>query len=294
MQEYVSYYDLGASLYTPCTHGDLSSLLNENVTGARSTIFCLEDAVREDELALALNNVKQSLKSYTSNPKVKRFIRPRNPLVLSELLSYENIEQIDGFVLPKFDLNTANLYQKAIQEHGGDGFSYMPILETAQVFDKTAMLKLAQILVSWGASTTCLRIGGNDLMSLLGIKRMRGMTIYDTPLRAVIDQLLIVFRPKGFELSSPVFDIIDDPNTLEREVSMDIAYGFYAKTAIHPRQVAIIENAFTQFTKQYSNQVEHVLDPSSRAVFNINGQMMETACHKGWATRASHLAKRHN
>ncbi|WP_086931069.1 HpcH/HpaI aldolase/citrate lyase family protein [Agarilytica rhodophyticola] len=298
MREYTSYYDLGATLYTPCTHGKLSSLLEEGPSNVRSRVFCLEDAVREDELSIALNNLKQSLKTCADNPrqfsKVKKFIRPRNPLVLSEILCYENIEQVDGFVLPKFDLNTAHLYKKVIEERCGERFSYMPTLETAQAFDKNAMQKLSRILKSWGDSAICLRIGGNDLMSLLGIKRMRGMTIYETPLRTVIDQLIITFRPEGYELSSPVFDIIDDADTLKKEVEMDIAYGFYAKTAIHPRQIGIIENAFLEFTEQHCDQVEKVLDARSRAVFSTNGQMMETTCHKGWAKRASRLAKKYN
>ena len=29
----------------------------------------------------------------------------------------------------------------------------------------------------------CLRIGGNDLLNLLGIRQARGATVYDTPLR---------------------------------------------------------------------------------------------------------------
>lgn len=299
MQKYTSYYDLGATLYTPCTHGKLSSLLDDTSTHVRSRVFCLEDAVREDELSGALNNLKQSLKNScskqtASTSDVKQFIRPRNPLVLSEILCYENIDQIDGFVLPKFDLNTAHLYRKVIEEQNGEKFSYMPTLETAQAFDKNAMQKLSHMLKSWGDSAICLRIGGNDLMSLLGIKRMRGMTIYETPLRTVIDQLIITFRPEGYELSSPVFDIIDDPGTLKKEVAMDIAYGFYAKTAIHPEQICTIENAFTEFTEQHCDQAEKVLDARSRAVFSINGQMMETSCHKGWAARASRLAKKYN
>ncbi|MDX2505888.1 MAG: HpcH/HpaI aldolase/citrate lyase family protein [Gammaproteobacteria bacterium] len=294
MPEHVSYFDLGATLYTPCTHGKLSSLLQQGSPLTRSLVMCLEDSVKEDELALALNNLKKSLKEFNPDTKVKRFIRPRNPLVLAEILSYDNIDKIDGFVLPKFDLNTIDLYKKVIDEQEHSHFSYMPILETAQVFDSNAMIKLRQLLKDWGSKITCLRIGGNDLMDILGIKRMNGMTTYDTPLRNVIDQLIILFRPEGFELSAPVFDIIEDLETLKKEVTMDLSYGFYAKTAIHPSQINVIESAFSQFSESHLVQAERVLDDNAPAVFKFNGQMMEQTCHKSWATRTRQFAERYN
>ncbi|MDX8393120.1 MAG: HpcH/HpaI aldolase/citrate lyase family protein [Mariprofundales bacterium] len=294
MTEHVSYFDLGATLYTPCTHGKLSSLLQHSPLLTRSMVLCLEDSVREDELSLALNNLKISLQNFKPSTKVKRFIRPRNPLVLAEILSYDNIDKIDGFVLPKFDLNTIGLYEKVIAKQQHQHFSYMPILETAQVFDTNAMIKLRQLLKLWGNKITCLRIGGNDLMNILAIKRMKRMTTYDTPLRSVIDQLIILFRPEGFELSAPVFDLIDDLETLKREVIMDLSYGFYAKTAIHLSHIKVIEQVFSQFTESHSIQADRVLDDNASAVFKFNGQMMEQTCHKNWATRTRRFSKHYN
>lgn len=293
MPGYVSYFDLGATLYTPCTHEKLSEVLKKSPAMMRSVVLCLEDSVKEDELTLALNNLKILLKTFSPTSGVRHFVRPRNPLVLAEILHYENIDKIDGFVLPKFDLNNVDLYKKVIQEHAAPHFSYMPILETSQVFDSSAMLQLRSLLKPWGHKIPCLRVGGNDLMNLLGIKRMKGLTIYDTPLRSTIDQLIIQFRPEGFELSAPVFDIIEDIETLKREVMMDLAYGFFAKTAIHPTQINIIEDAFSQFSERHRKQAERVLDGNAPAVFTFNGQMMEQTCHQRWATRTRQLAQRY-
>lgn len=294
MPKYVSYFDLGATLYTPCTHEKLSFLLQHGLPLTRSIVLCLEDSVREDDLNFALNNLKISLKDFKPNSTVKRFIRPRNSLVLADILNYANIDKIDGFILPKFDLNTIDLYKKVIDRQQYKHFSYMPILETAQVFNRSAMIKLCQLLKKWGDKITCLRIGGNDLMNILGIKRMKGMTIYDTPLRSAIDQLIILFRPENFEFSAPVFDIIEDLETLKKEVIMDLSYGFYAKTAIHPTQIDVIENTFSQFIEGHSIQSKRVLDANVSAVFQFNGQMMEQACHKRWATKIVQLAKHYN
>jgi citrate lyase beta subunit len=290
----INYFDLGASLYIPSTHKNLSFSLQEGVSGLRSMVVCLEDAVKDDDLSFALKNLKEALKNLTPNSKFKRFIRPRNPLILAEILNYEYIDKIDGFILPKFDLHTHDLYEKVFQEQTQHPFYVMPTLETSQVFDPKAMALLSERLLSWGDRIICLRIGGNDLMNLLGIKRMKGMTTYDTPLRSVIDQLIMHFRPKGFELSAPVFDMIDDIETLKKELAMDLVYGFFAKTAIHPTQVPVIESAFFDFTENHIEQARCVLNEESAAVFKFNGQMMEPNCHKHWANRTLQLAERYS
>jgi citrate lyase beta subunit len=40
-----------------------------------------------------------------------------------------------------------------------------------------------------------LRIGGNDLMKLIGIRRPRDRTIYQTPIGYVIANLVTIFKP---------------------------------------------------------------------------------------------------
>ena len=290
----LSYFDLGASVYTPCTHDNLAELLQSGLESTRSIVLCLEDAVNETDLRCALNNLKKALVALKPSKELKRFIRPRNPLVLAEILRYPDIEKIDGFVLPKFDLNTIALYQNVIAEQSNKRFVYMPTLETAQVFDVAAMRQLSLLMQQWSETILCLRIGGNDLMNLLGIKRMQGMTTYDTPLKTVIDQLLMQFRPAGFELSAPVFDMIDDLETLEKELKMDLVYGFFAKTAVHPAQVKVIEQAFSEFTDSHRVQAQSLLAENSAAVYKLNGQMMEPSCQKSWAKRTMQLAERYS
>jgi stress response protein SCP2 len=89
-----------------------------------------------------------------------------------------------------------------------------------------------------------LRIGGNDLLALLGLRRPRAMTIYRTPLGPVIARLVTTFRPYGFVLTAPVFEHLDLPALLDQEVAEDIAYGMVGKTAIHPTQIAPIEQHY--------------------------------------------------
>jgi citrate lyase beta subunit len=122
MQSQVGYFDLGASLYTPCTNRNLPRVLQDGFPLLRSLIVCLEDSIKDSDLILGANNLKTSLKELTSSSTIKRFIRPRNPLNLSEIMAYDDIDKIDGFVLPKFDLDNIEEYRKIIFRNGSSSF----------------------------------------------------------------------------------------------------------------------------------------------------------------------------
>ncbi|WP_045976587.1 HpcH/HpaI aldolase/citrate lyase family protein [Vibrio neptunius] len=291
MQENM-YFSLGATLYTPCTHDKLSQIMS-NGLGSKSMVFCTEDAVSDDQLKLSLDNLRNALLVLEDNSKFKRFIRPRNALVLKEILGFDGIEKIDGFVLPKYDLTTLNEYHDVLIS-SSHPFKVMPTLESSEVMCPKNLVLIREQLNSIKDRIICLRIGGNDLFNILGIKRMPGQTIYDTPLRIIIEQLIITFRPHGYELSAPVFDFLEDRVTLEKELRMDLNFGFFGKTAIHPEQVTVIENFFHDYSSGYIKQAESILDQSSPAIYQMSGQMMETACHRNWAQRTKHLANSFN
>jgi citrate lyase beta subunit len=129
-----------------------------------------------------------------------------------------------------------------------------------------------------------LRIGGNDLLALLGLRRPRGMTIYRTPLGPVIARLVTTFRPYGFALTAPVFEHLDLPELLDQEVLEDMAYGMVGKTAIHPTQIAPIEQHYK--VKPHDLAAAHaILDASAPAVFRMHDSMCEVATHRAWAER---------
>ncbi|ELE6589659.1 HpcH/HpaI aldolase/citrate lyase family protein [Vibrio alginolyticus] len=284
-----SYFSLGATLYTPCNHPNLKMLMKEGL-GSKSMVFCTEDAISEGELNQSLKNLSVAIDGLdSSNTQFKRFIRPRSPEVLENILYFRGIEKIDGFVLPKYDLKTNDDYHRVLKCHSIK-FKLMPTLESLDVIDAFKLPEIRRSLQNIYGDITCLRIGGNDLFNLLGIKRMTGQTIYETPLRSVIENLIIAFRPYGYELSAPVFDMIDDHKTLIRELAMDVNYGLFGKTAIHPQQVKIIEGFFKSYSNTHIVQAESILADSSPAVYKMNGQMMEVACHSNWAKRTKFLA----
>jgi len=220
------------------------------------------------------------LQGFRDTPTRFRFIRARNPEILARLLDLPDIEKVDGFVLPKFNEANFHAYFDQLQ---GTPFKVMPTLETRDVFDVGAMNELRQGLLQDAvfARILMLRIGGNDLMNLLGIRRPRNMTVYETPLGHVIAQLVTVFKPYGFSLAAPVFEYLDDAVTLQKEIRLDLAHGLTGKTAIHPTQVPVIEAMYSVDSGDYEMALA-LNQSSSPAVFRMHDAMCEVETHKQW------------
>ncbi len=272
---------LGASLYMPAHRRDLMDCANgEKLQALRSMIFCTEDAVADTEVDSSLRHLGLCLQGFKDAPHRFRFIRARNPEILARLLALPDIEKVDGFVLPKFNASNFHAYFDQLQ---GTSFKVMPTLETRDVFDAGAMRDLRQALAQDAifARILMLRIGGNDLMNLLGIRRPRAMTLYETPLGHVIAQLVTVFKPYGFSLAAPVFEYLDDAATLQKEIRLDLAHGLIGKTAIHPTQVPVIEAMYGVDHEDY--EMAMALNQSSApAVFRMHNAMCEVETHKQW------------
>lgn len=286
--ERLNYYRLGASLYTPATHcyqmateynNELANYMNKN-NAAKSIVICTEDAVTDGDLPIALDNIAKALPLLKETPTL-RFIRPRNERVLKQLLAMDCIDNIDGFVLPKFDLSNAATYRDILKVK--PNLCVMPTIETRIAFDHDDLDELRKIMDTFENKILCIRIGGNDLLNLLGIKRPKRLTIYDTPVKRAIDNCIAVFRLADYRLSSPVYEYIDQHmyGVLRDELEIDIAYGFYAKTAIHPDQVEEIQSTYRVCPKDV--EIAKQIIESDEAVFRAQGQMCEPATHIEWA-----------
>lgn len=277
------YLKLGASLYVPATRGDIVAIANnEKLPQLKSVIFCLEDSVLETDLPLALANIAAMLEKLVPTPEKLRFIRVRDVAVMRQCLRLANIGKIDGFVLPKVTLASFKEYVEALP--ADSTFKLMPTLETREALDMVEMTALRDYILEAGLlpRVLSLRIGGNDLLNLFGLRRSTTRTMYDSPLRLIISQLVACFRPYGFNLTSPVCELLYDRDILNAEVSLDLEHGLFGKTAVHPDQIALIE----QHYRVDANEVEtarEILSAAAAAVFQRDGRMCEPATHRNWA-----------
>lgn len=278
---------LGASLYVPATHPDLAAIAGgHKLRQARSVIFCLEDSVSEADLPGALNHLDRVLGSLQRKGAQMLFVRPRNAQVLGRVLDMRGAGKLDGFVVPKATAASLPAYVAELDAHPATskGQMLMPTLETREAFDAQAMNELHAYLVEPAvrARILSLRIGGNDLLNVLGLRRSRHRTVYESPLGLTISQLVARFKPSGFNLTSPVCEHLDDYEVLDRELVQDLEYGLFGKTAIHPDQVPVIEKAYQPSEQDYKTALA-ILAPGAPAVFRMFGSMCEVATHTAWA-----------
>ncbi len=273
-------WQLGASLYVPATRHDIVEIASgEKIPQLRSVILCTEDAVLEVDLPRAVSNIAFALPQLGYGPL--RFVRVRNPAVLMKVLSMPGNFALNGFVLPKITADNIGDYLGLLGPNSP--FSVMITVETREAFSIAQMERLRDTLLERQANVLSIRIGGNDLLSVLSLRRARGVTAYDTPLGPLIDQLVSIFKPWGFNLSGPVYDYTEDPLTLMLETRLDLQHGVFGKTAIHPRQIEIIEAEYRADLCDVE-RAEQILKPDAPAVFRVGDSMCEPTTHRNWAS----------
>lgn len=278
---------LGATLYMPCTRPDLFERLfgPAAVPGLRSAVLCLEDAVLASDIPLAMVHLAALLRrlaqrdAASGDPMI--FVRPRDGAMLDHILRLPGIERVQGFVLPKAHADNMPAY---LSLPYAPGHRLMPTLETREALDPYELRRLRDQLLAVQDRILALRIGGNDLLQTIGLRRVAGRTAYDGPLGAVIGMLVSSFAPWGFALSAPVFERFGDTALLRDEVQRDVEHGLFTKSAIHPDQVPVIQAALAVPSHQW-REAQAILAPDSAAVFAHHGVMCEPSTHRGWAER---------
>lgn len=284
----ISPYALGATLYMPATRADiLEVVLGRKLPGLRSIVICLEDAVAATDVSSALRNLQDLLARVDARagrpehgPLV--FVRPRDVEMAAGLNDWPLMSLIDGFVVPKLTLATLPAWSRAVSDKR---LALMPTLETKEVYSPNAMVELGEAMQqTFADQIIALRIGGNDLMGCLGLRRNGAATLYSTPMGYVIPMLAGIFGAQGFALTAPVFEQLSTPDLLAEELALDIAHGLVGKTAIHPSQIGLIQDGL-RVSLEDLNCANLILNNAAPAVFKFNDAMCEPATHYNWAIR---------
>jgi len=274
--------ELGATMYVPATNENLWEITEgHKYPLLRSVAVCLEDAVLEKDIQTAMVNLKHLLQQRLEQPNLKApalFIRPRHIEMAKHILDWDLNAAYSGMILPKFTLHNLIDWMSILPSH----FNIMPTLETKEIFDISHNIELSQALKYDFHKTLCLRIGGNDLLSCLHLRRPKQVTIYQTPVGLLIAQLAGLFIPAGFQLSAPVCEHIEQTYLLQAELAQDMNNGIYTKTAIHPSQLDIIHQTF-QVTSEELHDAQAILAHDAKSVFKSFGSMLEPTTHKNWA-----------
>ncbi len=273
---------LGATLYFPATRADLARIARGHIEGLRSAVVCLEDAVAPADRGLALIRLERLLLELrAAPPAIRLYVRPHDPGMLSRIARMAGIDAVEGFVLPKANAGNLRTWLGALPpgEH-----RLMPTIEGIEAFDAQELRRLRDALLPHRERVTAVRIGGNDVLGLLGVRRSRVRTAWEGPLANVLRDVAGTFLPAGFELAAPVFEHYGAPEVLAREVEIDLEHGLCTKTAIHPSQLAIVHAAYRPDPDELDD-ARAILAVDAPAVFGRRQSLCEPATHRGWARR---------
>jgi len=278
-----SSYALGATLYMPVIHHRVEKFMHgTEAFPSTSIVLCLEDALAQDDVARGLSGLRTLLQTCPAVTGAQVFVRPRNLTMAMHLADLAGIEKIEGFVAPKIDPDTAPAWLDLAQ---AANLRIMPTIETAEFFDPGRIAALRAVLDDYERHRiAAIRLGGNDLLAAMALRRQAGITSWEGPLAFVLSMASSMLISAGYPVAAPVFDIISDINTLRREVVQDVAAGFVSKTAIHPSQVSHILDAFRIAPAEMEKALA-IAQEGASAVFRIDGTMCEPATHLAWARR---------
>lgn len=267
----INYIELGATLFIPATHKTLFDVVSgKKYSELKSVLIDTEDGVKQGALQSALTALQTLLNNYEKK-ELLVFVRPRNIKILKEILTFDDIEKIDGFILPKFSLSNAEKYFELLEPYD---FSLMPSIEGSELFNHTQLNRLRDIILTNRNKIVLVRYGLEDMLKALSLRRGCDESIFDFSATAcVIGNFIATFKSSGFAVSGGVYPCFKDEKRFVKDVQKDLKEGLFSKTIIHPSQIALTNELYKVTQKEFDEALE--ICKHEDALFAQNGKMVE-------------------
>lgn len=323
---------LGATLYAPATRPALTEDIRKRASrGVASMVICLEDAIPSAQVPAAETNTIEQLRAYrdSDDEPPLLFVRVRKPEQIWDLSQRlgEATDVLAGFVLPKFTGELGERFLEMLTKASanvGHRLLGMPVLESADIIHRESrvesLTRIRHMLEASREQTLAVRIGATDLCSAYGLRRPRGMPIYEIRLvaDAIADIVNILGRAdgSGFPVTGPVWEYFDPNNPvvdnrlasdafddsrrgrvyreiidrdlagLIQEIELDKANGLLGKTVIHPSHVSAV-HALSVVTHEEYVDAGDILAAGDGGVLTseYSNKMNEANPHRAWARR---------
>ena len=314
MKNDVIYYSVGALMYCPANNtGIVKKLVHKEFGTKFSLAFCLEDTINDNKVEEAEEILVGTIKKLYDTKELgvdfylpKIFIRVRKPSQISDLMNRfgDSRSIITGFNTPKFDESNAQDYISQIKKinEDYDGTYYiMPILESPAMIDLRTRYNFLYSMKSYldyiEDLVLNIRVGGNDLSHVFGLRRHSFETVYDIkPVADVLTDILTVFST-DYIVSGAVWEYYNGENWdkgLRDEIQKDITAGFIGKTVIHPKQIGVLNQASKVLKEDYED-AKVILGWSKDADSmvsgsNLSSRMNEYKTHYNWAQKILFMA----
>jgi len=240
----------------PATRKVVNKLLAKSLNDLTSMVMCFEDAISEESLPQAEENVIQHLQILSEAIEAKKveladlpliFLRVRNAehfVHFTERLSRETLNILAGFVFPKFNSDNSLLYlnhlSRVNQEYGVKLYG-MPILEGASIaHHETRIMELRLLkntLEPFRDLILNIRVGATDFSSLFGVRRSMNSSIYDIlVVRDCLSDILNFFNraEDGYVVSAPVWEyfLASSQDNIDKIIQQDIHHSLVNRQPI--------------------------------------------------------------
>lgn len=221
---------LGATLYMPADRPSLpADITKRAAAGVTSVVVCLEDAIADEHVAVAEENLVATLHTIADDADALPllFVRVREVDQIRSLVRRlgSAAAVLDGFVLPKFTAAGGVDYLRAVDHAdraAGRTFYVMPVVESgAALYAESRVDELTRmraVLHRDRERVLAVRIGATDLCAFYGLRRSPDISIYDIKVVAdLIADVVNVFGRvdgSGYAVSGPVWEYFTDVERL--------------------------------------------------------------------------------
>ncbi len=314
MKDDILYYSVGALLYCPANRESLAdSIIHEKIGTKYSLALCLEDTISDHYVEEAEQTLIASIQKIYNHYQVhhfylpKIFIRVRNPKQIFSLTQRlrNAMEIITGYIIPKFSYDNAEQYINEIirtNEYANKPIYMMPIYENSSIIhlkNRTDILySLKDSLSKIEDRVLNIRVGGNDLCHIFGFRRHATESIHQIkPISNIFSDIITIYG-LDYVVSGPVWEYYSGAHWdtgLRNEIKEDKLCGFIGKTAIHPNQIPIINQAY-QVSQSDFNDAVQILNWEKTQNTMVAGsaqknRMNEYKTHFNWAQKTIYLAE---
>lgn len=258
-------YGIGALLYVPAIQKNmLMNCINNKFENLNSICICLEDSVGILGEKKAIENLKMFFDELDSRVRkniIEKenipliFIRPRNELVLNNIISALNYmnEYVTGIVIAKANPSKIDNYISILDDNCLNELYIMPIIETKEFIlnsSKYAMFnELGIILKKHQDRILNVRVGATDILGYLKLRRGRLMSVYHNmfcktlimDIMSCLNEFNLNIVISGSVCEYYNFLIDKQKESFINEILFEKANGIVGKTVINPNQIKYIQ-----------------------------------------------------
>lgn len=221
-------YCLGATLYMPATKDFTNAIVENRFPGLTSMVMCCEDAISEEVLPEAEENLINFFEFVYQSLKSEKITEENVPLLFVRVRSFEqfkdfadklspnHVEVLSGFVFPKFNTSNGAKYLshlKSLNDKFDDLLYGMPILESREIVYKETrteeLIGIKNLLKQFKEIILNIRVGATDFSSIFGVRRGIDYSVYDIlPVRDCLSDIINFLNrdDENYVISGPVWE----------------------------------------------------------------------------------------